>query len=53
VSAAERDLYAKVTGLSVATFTVLNKADHLDETGLAEAEATVPAGRGLVFLPRV
>jgi GTP-binding protein EngB required for normal cell division len=37
VSAAERDLYAKVTGLSAATFTVLNKADHLDETGLAEA----------------
>jgi hypothetical protein len=37
VSAAERDLYAKVTGLSVATFTVLNKADHLDGPGLAEA----------------
>ena len=37
VSAAERDLYAKVTGLSVATFTVLNKADYLDEAGLAEA----------------
>jgi GTP-binding protein EngB required for normal cell division len=37
VSAAERDLYAKVTGLSVATFTVLNKADHLDEAGLSEA----------------
>jgi len=37
VSAAERDLYAKVSGLSVATFTVLNKADHLDEAGLAEA----------------
>jgi GTP-binding protein EngB required for normal cell division len=37
VSAAERDLYAKVTALSVATFTVLNKADHLDEAGLAEA----------------
>jgi GTP-binding protein EngB required for normal cell division len=36
-SAAERDLYAKVAGLSVATFTVLNKADHLDEAGLAEA----------------
>jgi GTP-binding protein EngB required for normal cell division len=36
-SAAERDLYAKVTGLSVATFTVLNKADHLDAAGLAEA----------------
>ena len=37
VSAAERDLYAKVAGLSVATFTVLNKADHLDGPGLAEA----------------
>jgi GTP-binding protein EngB required for normal cell division len=37
VSAAERDLYAKVAGLSVATFTVLNKADHLDAAGLAEA----------------
>jgi len=37
VSAAERDLYAKVTDLSVATFTVLNKADHLDAAGLAEA----------------
>jgi GTP-binding protein EngB required for normal cell division len=37
VSAAERDLYATVGGLSVATFTVLNKADHLDETGLTEA----------------
>jgi len=37
VSAAERDLYAKVTGLSVTTFIVLNKADHLDEAGLAEA----------------
>ncbi len=37
VSAAELDLYAKITGLSVATFTVLNKADHLDAAGLAEA----------------
>jgi GTP-binding protein EngB required for normal cell division len=37
VSAAERDLYAKVARLAVATFTVLNKADHLDEAGLAEA----------------
>src|SRR5487761_1213843 len=37
VSAAERDLYAKISGLAVATFTVLNKADHLDEAGLAEA----------------
>ena len=37
VSAAERDLYAKISGLSVATFTVLNKADHLDDAALAEA----------------
>jgi len=37
VSASERDLLAKVAGLSVTTFTVLNKADHLDEPGLAEA----------------
>ncbi len=37
VSAAERDLYAKVAGLSVTTFTVLNKADHLDGPDLAEA----------------
>ncbi|HEY7261629.1 MAG TPA: dynamin family protein [Trebonia sp.] len=37
VSAAERDLYAAVTALSVATFTVLNKSDYLDAAGLAEA----------------
>jgi hypothetical protein len=37
VSAAERDLYAKMADLSVAAFTVLNKADHLDGPGLAEA----------------
>jgi GTP-binding protein EngB required for normal cell division len=37
VSAAERDLYAEVTGLSAATFTVLNKADYLDEAALSEA----------------
>ena len=37
VSAAERDLYAKVSALSVTTFTVLNKSDHLDEAELAEA----------------
>jgi len=36
VSAPERDLYAKVTGLSAAMFTVLNKADHLDEAGQTE-----------------
>ena len=37
VSASERDLLAGVAGLSVTTFAVLNKADHLDEPGLAEA----------------
>ena len=37
VSAAERDLFGRVAGLSVTTFTVLNKADHLDPAGLAEA----------------
>jgi GTP-binding protein EngB required for normal cell division len=37
VSAAERDLLGKVAALSVRTFAVLNKADHLDDAGLAEA----------------
>jgi GTP-binding protein EngB required for normal cell division len=37
VSAAERELYAKVGGLSVTAFTLLNKADYLDETALEEA----------------
>jgi GTP-binding protein EngB required for normal cell division len=37
VSASERDLLRRVAGLSVATFAVLNKADHLDEPELAEA----------------
>jgi hypothetical protein len=37
VSASERDLLGQVTGLSVTTFAVLNKADHLDRPGLAEA----------------
>jgi Dynamin family len=37
VSASERDLLAQVAGLSVTTFAVLNKSDHLDEAGLAEA----------------
>ena len=39
VSAGERDLLRKVAELSVTTFVVLNKADHLDEAGLAEAAA--------------
>ena len=37
MSASERDLLGQVAGLSVTTFAVLNKADHLDEPGLAEA----------------
>jgi hypothetical protein len=37
VSAAERDLLGRVRELSVMTFAVLNKADHLNEAGLAEA----------------
>jgi len=37
VSAAERELHAKVNKLSVTAFTLLNKADYLDETALAEA----------------
>jgi hypothetical protein len=37
VSASERELLGRVAELSVTTFAVLNKADHLDEAGLAEA----------------
>jgi small GTP-binding protein len=37
VSATERDLLARVNGLSVTTFVVLNKADYADAAGLAEA----------------
>ncbi len=37
VSASERDLLEQVARLSVTTFAVLNKADHLDEPGQAEA----------------
>ena len=37
VSASERGLLGRVARLSVTTFAVLNKADHLDEPGLAEA----------------
>ena len=37
VSASERNLLGNVAALSVTTFAVLNKADHLDEAGLAEA----------------
>ena len=38
VSASERDLLRRVAGLSVALFVVLNKADYLDETSLAQAQ---------------
>ena len=37
VSASERGLLGRVARLSVTTFAVLNKADYLDEPGLAEA----------------
>jgi small GTP-binding protein len=37
VSAAERELLGRVHALSVTTFVVLNKADHADVAGLAEA----------------
>ena len=37
VSAGEQDLLRRVAELSVRTFVVLNKADYLDEAGLAEA----------------
>jgi Elongation factor Tu GTP binding domain len=37
VSATERDLLRRVSKLSVALFIVLNKADYLDESSLAEA----------------
>ena len=37
VSASERDLLGRVAERSVMTFVVLNKADHLDGAGLAEA----------------
>jgi len=49
VSASERELLAKVGGLSVRTFAVLNKSDHLDGAGLAEAAeftSRVLAGAG-------
>jgi GTP-binding protein EngB required for normal cell division len=39
IAAAERDLLARTSALSVRTFVVLNKADQLDEAGLREAEA--------------
>jgi GTP-binding protein EngB required for normal cell division len=37
VSASERDLLSRVASLSVSRFVVLNKADYLDDPGLAEA----------------
>jgi GTP-binding protein EngB required for normal cell division len=39
IAAAESDLLARTSALSVRTFVVLNKADQLDEAGLGEAEA--------------
>jgi len=39
IAAAERDLLAKTSALSVRTFVVLNKADQLEKVGLQEAEA--------------
>ena len=39
IAAAERDLLARTSALSVRTFVVLNKADQLDESDLREAEA--------------
>jgi GTP-binding protein EngB required for normal cell division len=38
VSATERDLLRRVSGLSVELFIVLNKADYLDDISLAEAQ---------------
>jgi Dynamin family len=38
VSASERDLLRRVSGLSVALFVVLNKADYLDSFSLAQAQ---------------
>jgi len=38
VSATEKDLLRRVSGLSVALFIVLNKADYLDDISLAEAQ---------------
>ena len=46
VSAAERDLYAKVSGMSVATFAVLNKADHLDRGRACRGGGVHRAGAG-------
>jgi GTP-binding protein EngB required for normal cell division len=56
VSASERDLLRRVAGLSVMTFAVLNKADHLDDAELAEAveftrRVLGEAGHGEVVYP--
>jgi GTP-binding protein EngB required for normal cell division len=58
VSAAERDLYTKVSGMSVATFAVLNKSDHLGQADLDEAaeftgRVLARASAGLVAPSRV
>ena len=44
VSASERDLLARVAELSVTTFAVLNKADHLDEAGSGGGAGVHQAG---------
>src|ERR1039457_652830 len=46
VSASERDLLGKVGELSVTTFTVLNKADHLDAAGRAMQARSTRCRRG-------
>ncbi len=56
VSASERDLLEQVAGLSVTTFTALNKADHLDKPGRAEAleftrRVLAESGRGGTVYP--
>jgi len=57
IAAAERDLLARTSALSVRTFVVLNKADQLDEAGLGEAEAFTAqvvaeaAGLGAALFP--
>jgi GTP-binding protein EngB required for normal cell division len=57
IAAAERDLLARTSVLSVRTFVVLNKADQLDEAGLREAEAFTAqvvaeaTGRGAELFP--
>lgn len=46
VSASERDLMARVAGLSVTMFVVLNKADYLAGYGTCPGNLAVPGGGG-------